>query len=345
MPADEIYFNIFYIFFQLIIQYNMIKSMKNSAEALIFALFVATAGILASSGKYSTFVLDGIKLWAAVVLPSLFPYFFITAVLSSLSVTGKLSALFAPATKKLFNTGGIVAYVFLISILSGYPIGAKMISDLKTRGLLSESESVRAAAFCSTSSPMFLIGSVGTIMFENIRFGVCLLSCHIISALLVGIAFSFYKRKDTPDEKIFSPQKTDNVLYDSVWSAITSVLFVGGLITIFYLFTEILSSVGILKPFIYVAELVLRDENAAEGLVFGIFECTKGLKMLSRGGINFLTLPLAAAMCGMGGLSVICQSFSYLKKAKIKTAPFLVAKMCAAVLNFIIALLFSTLFL
>lgn len=320
----------------------MTKSLRNTAEVFIFALAVAAAGILATHAKYGAEVLNGVKLWAAVVLPSLFPYFFITAVLSSLSITGKLAARLSPLSKRLFNTGGVAAYAFFISVVSGYPVGAKIVSDMKTRGLLTESESVRAAALCSTSSPMFLMGSVGNVMFNDSVFGVALFVCHLLSAVMTGIVFSLYKRKEKPlDDAYFTPETTDNLLYESVYSAVNSILFVGGLITIFYLFTEILYSLGALTPLIRLFTAAFGNENTAKGVVLGLFECTKGLKAMSVCGINFLTLPLAAAICGFGGLSVICQSLAYLKKAKIKAAPFLAAKTAAAIFNFIFGTLFS----
>ena len=78
-----------------------------------------------------------------------------------------------------------------------------------------------------------------------------------------------------------------------------------------------------------------------EGAILGLFECTKGIKALSSGGITALTLPVASAICGLGGLSVIAQSTAYLKKAKIKTAVFVLAKTITAIISFFVGLLFS----
>ena len=171
---------------------------RAAAEVLLFISLLIAAVLIAADKRYSDTVLSGIMLWAAAVLPSLFPYFFITAALSSLSVTEKLAAKLSPFTRKVFNTGGITGYAFLMSLISGYPLGAKLVADLKENGLLSRAESVRAAAFCSTSSPMFMISSVGSIMFKSAEFGLCLFLCHLLSAFAVGFIFSFYKRGEHP---------------------------------------------------------------------------------------------------------------------------------------------------
>ncbi len=320
--------------------------MRGKVEIFLFALIICIIGLLSFGQSYSNQVLNGVKLWVAVILPALFPYFFLTGLLSSLSVTGKLSLRLSPVTRKLFNTGGVTGYAFFMSVISGYPIGAKIVSDLTKNGLLSDAESVRASALCSTSSPMFLMGSVGSIMFNNSTFGILLFICHFISAITVGIIFSFYKKNlPLPSEKVFLPQKTDNVLYDCIFSAVNSILFVGGLITLFYLFTEILLDLKILSPLIFCLTKVTGDETLSTGVVLGLFECTKGLKYISACKTGIFTLPIVCALCGFGGLSVITQSIAYLKQAKIKVKPFIIAKIISALTSFVIGFIFSLIFL
>ena len=323
----------------------MTKKLNGFFEFIIFAFLIAISLILSLGSGYKNAVLDGINLWVACVVPSLFPYLFITTILSSLKVTSKFGNLFAPLTARLFNCGKSVSYALFISILSGYPIGAKIVSDLKSQGLLSQSESVRAACLCSTSSPMFLISSVGGIMFNSTAFGIKLFFTHLISSILVGIIFSLYHRKEKPFNNLPNhTKKLDNLLYESAYSSVISILIVGALITIFYLLTEILLSLGVLSPLIYLLELLFNDRVIAESIVFGLFECTKGLKTLSAYSVSWITFPVAAAICGFGGFSVIAQSIAYLKTAKIKTAPFFLSKVTAAVINFILALIVNFIF-
>ena len=103
----------------------------------------------------------------------------------------------------VFNINGAVGYALFISLISGYPIGAKTVADLKNSNALNDTEAVRASAVCSTSSPMFLIGSVGSIMFNDKRFGLSLFLCHVFSVLINGFFFSFYKRKEKNTAKPF----------------------------------------------------------------------------------------------------------------------------------------------
>lgn len=324
---------------------GLVKRRKLIEAAALILLFIA-AIMLSTSRRYQGAVTDGIKLWAAAVLPALFPYLIITFLVSSLKITGDIANALSPVTKKLFNVSGAVGYALFISLMSGYPVGAKTVSDLKIKGVLSDAESVRAAALCSSSSPMFLIGSIGNLTFNSPLFGFLLFVTHIISVFIVGFVFSFYKRSEEPlmSAANFSAS-SDNLLYDGVYSAVISVLVVGGIITVFYLLTELLTGIGVLGFASNLITAAIPDVNLADGIITGFFECTKGLKIIATGGISVLTLPISAAICGFGGVSVIMQSVAYLKKAKIKIAPFFLAKILAAIINFCIGIILSAVFL
>ena len=108
-------------------------------------------------------------------MPAVFPYFILTTFLTNLSALTLTCKKLTPISKCLFNTGGITLYPFLISLFSGYPIGAKTVADLKEKGVINDIEGVRASVFSSFASPMFVIGSIGSIMLNNLRFGFIIL--------------------------------------------------------------------------------------------------------------------------------------------------------------------------
>ncbi len=323
----------------------MVKNINTFFSFIFFVILIAISLILSFGSGFSALTLEGIQLWLLLVLPAMFPYFFITAILSSLSITSKIASKFSPLTKRLFNVGGGCGYAFFMSLIAGYPIGAKIISDLFDKGAINESEAIRACTFCSTSSPMFLISSVGKIMFKNSFYGLILLISSTISSIIIGIIFSNYNKHDKPNTTPFiSNQKLDNILYESAYSSVISVLVVGAIITIFYILSSLLFRFNILSPIISLFALILGDTERAKALTFGLIESTRGLKLLSSLSFNTLSLPLASFICGFGGVSVIMQSVAYLKKAKIKTAPFIKAKLLCAVLNFIITLIICLIF-
>ncbi|MCI6976113.1 MAG: hypothetical protein MR895_02065, partial [Clostridiales bacterium] len=93
--------------------------------------------------------------WAAV-LPALFPFFFFTRMLTGLGFPETVGKFFEKPVKFLFHTPPISAYIFFMSVLSGYPIGAKLISEFYKNGVINTEESKKnncffinfSAAFC-----------------------------------------------------------------------------------------------------------------------------------------------------------------------------------------------------
>ena len=73
---------------------------------------------------------NGIRLFAENVLPPLLPFFILADLMLSLNVPEDISRLLTPVFKKLYGVPGYGAYAFIMSIFSGYPVGAKITSEL-----------------------------------------------------------------------------------------------------------------------------------------------------------------------------------------------------------------------
>ncbi len=62
--------------------------------------------------------------------------------------------------KPIFNVPGIGAYAFIMGIISGYPVGAKIVTEFRKNGECSKAEAERLLAFTNNSGPLFIIGTV-----------------------------------------------------------------------------------------------------------------------------------------------------------------------------------------
>lgn len=164
---------------------------KNTLVKILLTTLIIffIANIIISPAKYIKEGLNGISAWTFNILPSVLPFMFFTKALSSLGQMEKLTRPFQRVTKTLFNTPPISLYTFLMAILSGYPVGSKMIADLFTQGKINKEEAFRMSAFCSTSGPMFIVGAVGASMFKSASIGYILFLSHILSAFLNGLIY------------------------------------------------------------------------------------------------------------------------------------------------------------
>ena len=199
------------------------------------------------------------------------------------------------------------------------------------------------ATFCSTSGPLFIIGSVGVGMFGDKRIGFVLFLSHVLAAFFVGLVFRFYGGGEIR-EKSYLRQSRSASLYDTVYSSVISVAVIGGFICIFYMFADMAENTGVLLPAVKLADIFFKDEKISSAFISGLIECTRGCMYLSRAGINPATVCLAESLVSFGGVSVIFQSVAFLSKAKAKTAVFLLAKVIQTVFSSVICLVLFNIF-
>ena len=154
-------------------------SLRRNILPIVFVIIAICLVIFSKSNLTAT--KNGLTLWATCVVPSLFPFFVITNLLSHtkiVSFTGKLLDRFM---RPIFNVPGIGAFAFVMGLISGYPIGAKIVADFREKGLITKDEGERMIAFTNNSGPLFIISSVGISLFGDTATGLLLLVTHILA--------------------------------------------------------------------------------------------------------------------------------------------------------------------
>ena len=276
---------------------------------------------------YISITLDGITAWAFNVLPSILPFIFFTKILSSTGTIERFSLLFKKPSKILFNTNSISSYAFLMSIVSGYPVGAKITSDLYLNGKITRSDAFKMTSFCSTSGPMFIIGAVGTIMLKNALFGYIIFLSHIIGALLNGILYRNIKVKELALETSQLKNQSQD-LSSTVIDTSLSVISIGVIITIFFVVITSLSPIfNFFSPKI-------------SAVLEGIIEITKGCISTSQSYNNIGKIIACTFIISFGGISTILQSLTMLQKLQMPISLFISQKFTHACFSTIIASIF-----
>lgn len=300
-------------------------AVKKLSLAGTVLLLAGMAIFLADPVRYAHSVSEGISLWAACVLPATFPFLFLTALLTGLPPFAAFAEKAARPTGKLFRLSGAAGGAALLAALSGYPVGARMIFDLKTGGKLAKGEEFRAACLATTSGPMFLVGTVGGFMYESAAVGWTILLSHLAAVWLVCF-FARFRAKPVDSPPVV--KKTNpNLLYDSLYGAVVSVLCVGGSIALFSCLGQMLADLGFFRFPLF--------GDCTEGVLRGLLEMTAGCAALSE-----LKTPLscacACAVVTFGGMCVLCQQAAFLTRAGVKILPFLCVKLAQAVLAFLL---------
>ncbi len=316
----------------------------NRKLILILVITIILGAIVINPEVYITSCLNGIMVWATVVLPALLPFMFFTKTLTELGVADILASKFK-LFPKIFKVPSLAIYVFILSILSGYPVGAKIVADLYESGAISKEEAYKITTFTSNSGPMFVLGSVGIGMLTSRKLGIIILISHILGALINGLIYRNHKENSTEiNKKII--EKNNLSIGDLMWNTVHSVLIIGGFIALFFVIIEIINNLNIFSPISNLFSKIFNcDANIFTAIFNGIFEITRGCLDISKLGLSELVSgTLCTFIISFGGLATTMQALVFLKKFDMRFSFFIKQKIThaifASVISFILLLIF-----
>lgn len=315
---------------------NKSKTKKfNYLEIIYITLILSIILLLVILPKTSiSSFYDGIEIWATKILPSLLPFFILTQLLSSTPIIPYLEKKISPITEKLYGVGGSSGYIYIMSIISGYPVGAKITSDLYSSGKISKKEAISITSFTSTSGPLFILGTVAMGMLGNIKSGIIILVSHYLGALLNGFIYRCHENKSSNNIVSTTQSNTSSI----IGSSIQSVLNIGAYVSLFYMIINLLLILNIFSPLANTLALVNLPKDITYGVLSGLIEVTTGELLLTKSNLSIKLITIFSTfIISFGGLSIHAQAHSYLQKFDMPYSLFLLQKSTHAILSAIIA--------
>lgn len=289
----------------------------------IFIIFM-TLNLILYSDKMTAAALNGLNTWFTLLIPSLFPFMIISSWLS-FGINNKKNIL-DKITYKLFGLPSYCLSIFIISFLSGYPVGAKIISSMYHNQTISSDTSEHLLSFCNNPGIIFIISAVSSTMLSDRYSSLFFIIVCIISSLFTGIMYNIFFHSNGIDNPHCSTSKSTTIP-EAISSAITSILTVGACIIFFSVVKEAVTiCISIHNP-LY------------SSILGGALEFSSGIVSLSKLPLPKKTIyPIISAILCFGGFSVHMQTFALIGKSKIDFKKYIISKIfCAS-----FAYLFST---
>lgn len=264
--------------------------------------------------------------------------------------------------KPLFNIRGEGAFAFVMGIISGYPIGAKIASNFRKNNVCSKEECERLLSFTNNSGPLFIIGTVGILMFKNTTIGILLFITHLLACITVGFIFRYWKKDRNTflsntkltsfhtTKKSASFSNLGEILADSITSSISTILLIGGFVVLFSSIISILKASGLLNSFTFffspIFELLKIDSSFISGIFTGILEVTNGISAISNISCKKLSqnIIFTAFLLGFGGISILLQVWSIISKTDLSIKPYIYGKLLQGLLASFYTYIFINIF-
>ncbi|WP_407384069.1 hypothetical protein [Ruminococcus sp.] len=298
---------------------------RNIIKALTAAL-----GIYISI-RYAAECTEGIKKGIMFCLEVLIPSLFLFMVLSSYLVrSGLIQALskpFGSLTRSLFRLPPPSLPVILLSMIGGYPIGARSAALLYEEGQLSASEAEKTACIAVCAGPGFLINYVGNALLHHTSAGTILLISEIAGVLITGLMVGRWMHSDPPIRRTFlHHHKQNSLLIRCVSDASYAAYRMCGMVILGAACIEVIGS--------------LSPDAAVTDLLSAAIEITGGCQRLC----GHYPLYGIAFFIGFGGLSVHGQIFAGMGEIPVNKALFflfrIIQGIIAAVCTYILLMVF-----
>lgn len=332
---------------------KLFKTLKiNLSVTLICSLIIIQ--IILAPNICIQYTISGAKLFFNAIFPSLFPFLVVINIIIGYDGIHIYSKLLGNLICRPLKLPKECNFALLVSVLCGYPLGARYTCDLYEKNIIDLNTCERLLNIASNASPLFIIGSVGTSMMFNSKIGYILLLSNILSCTFMGLIipsknYSFrIKYRSNNFSKIESSNLNIGIiLKNSIEDAMKNSLNIGGFIVIFSVITGIIKDNVIFNIVITKLALIIgASGNFIEGILLGMLEMTNGCYLISSSSSNiYVKLPVLSFLIAFSGLSIISQVYSYTYKYTVSIKKYIIRKFCQGIISSILTIILYYIFL
>lgn len=267
---------------------------------------------------------QGLNFCLEMLIPSLFIFMFLAAFIVNSGISKKFQKLFSPVTKFLFYLPGCTAPVIILSLIGGYPVGAKGAQTLFLKKEINKEQLNRLMCFAVNAGPAFIINIVGTLLTKNYLFGQILFLTQIFLSFFISFVFGIIakiKKREFYEKKFSDTDKniclSDSLILSCVETSKT-IVNMCSLIILFCTIIEVIQNLDIYTLLINKLKLININPATSKSIIVSLLEITSGCFMATN--LNAPLIIIAFAV-GYGGICAHLQikyilkntDFNYLK--------------------------------
>lgn len=276
---------------------------------MLFCLIIFLLTLIGENQVVVSGARAGLMLWFHDVLPLLLPFMLLSNLFVLKIRTKKTGAAYA------------IPVLFLLGLLCGYPLGAKMASDFTKEGYIKSSTAAILLPLCNNISPMFLSGYIGhTILKDQFPFWFLLAVLYVPYVLVTSSAFlilhTINKHKQTSGylTKYIPQQSTSTQANDLLLQSVIQITYVGLYIMICSILFALVCAIPNLP-------------SDVSTVLCGILEITQGSTVLAASTFSpACKTALILACTSFGGISAFLQTLQVTKQSGLSMIYYFVVK-------------------
>lgn len=251
---------------------------------------------------------SGVNICLNTLIPSIFPFMALSTFIMRTDAMRFPCKLFGKVTKHIFLLPENAGQIIFMSLIGGYPVGAKLTADALKDNEITDNEARRLCIFCMNAGPAFTVTALGVNIYGNVKAGIVIYISLCISSVILGILTRFLSdgKNTVQIKKSVKSFSSDDITF-SVWDGFEATLRICAWVILF-------------SAFMSVATVKLGKSGE---ILSAVTEVTAGSVTVSK----ICPIPVVTALCGFGGFCVHCQVLRFLKQCSLQYKLFFAGRM------------------
>jgi len=301
-------------------------------KSIFWLLILSFLLTIIESNTTITYLQYGTSLFIYNIFPTLFPTLIITDIIIKYNLANFLIPYLSKITKIIYKIEGYPSLIIFLSLLTGTPGNAKLISSAYQDNYINKDTANKLINITHTFNPMLCITTFGLLFFNDVGFGIMLFLTMIITNIIIA-RFIQFDNNIIKKPDIIQQQVPNNIMVPN--NIISQIILSNFKILIIILGIIIISTIII--GFISLLPINLNN-------YLGLIEFTTGVKIVSISNIPaFHKYLLTVIFLNFGSLSIIMQNISIMNNI-IDKKSYIQIRIIASIISIIIfIILFFTL--
>ena len=259
---------------------------------------------------------NGLALLQNQVIPSLFPFIFISNLLQN------------------FISGSNHFLYIFIGFLSGYPIGAKVVAESNTSNIRISKQDL--LILCNNPSIAYMLSFIGEQCFQRKYYGLLMylsiLTGNIMYIIIKHFIVNPYDLQSKTNHKLYYCSFSSAAFDSSIKNTFHSLTSISTYVLLFSIISVFINNICLLP-------------NLFKYLILGICEITTGTLQITQSSLTLCSkLIIITGMTAFGGLSIFAQTHAMIYKTNLSIKKYMTDKAIASVIAMYVMYGFTLLF-
>lgn len=274
---------------------------------------------------------EGLYQWAAKMVPTLFPFMMISSIMVYSGADLELGRMLSLPLKRIYKYSTYGLYAIFMGFFCGFPMGAKVVSELYENKKLSKEEAVSLLGFCNNIGPAYFLGIIipmlhacgyqNTLPFLFGMYGIPAVYGIFLSRRFAKTNAASVISKNAYQNEAREKLSLTGCLKKACMENTQSLILLGGYITFTNAFRIFLD--------------FFRLSDNMKRVLSSFMEIMGGVQTIYTGTLSpqEKVLWIMTAL-SFGGISCLIQTSSFLEKAKLPLSSYLKNKTVITLISF-----------